>query len=139
MTLAGDSRLPRRRFVKGLGAAAGAAVLGRAKVWGAAGASRRPNVLVMIADDQRADAIHALGNDHIRTPALDRLVAEGFTFTRARNMGAQTGAVCVPARAMLHTGRTLFRAPTDMKGFALLAETFGRAGYRTFACGKWHN
>jgi hypothetical protein len=41
---------------------------------------RPPSVLVILSDDQRADTIHALGNEAIRTPALDALVARGTVF-----------------------------------------------------------
>ncbi len=60
-------------------------------------AKRRPNILFLFSDDQRADTIRALGNAHITTPNLDRLVNEGMTFNRAYCMGAQQGAVCVPS------------------------------------------
>lgn len=101
----------------------------------------RPNVALLVADDQRFDTIGALGAE-VATPNLDRLVAGGCAFTRAHNQGSQRGAVCVPARAMLHGGRSLFHlaegddVPTDHPA---LPERFGDAGYRTFATGKWHN
>src|SRR2546423_11424205 len=100
---------------------------------------RRPNVLFLFSDDQRADTLAALGNSHIRTPNLDRLVRQGTAFTRAYCMGAQQGAVCVPSRAMLMSGRTLFHAATDLRGQGTWPEAFGRAGYATFMTGKWHN
>jgi arylsulfatase A-like enzyme len=97
------------------------------------------NILFLFSDDQRADTIAALGNPHIQTPHLDRLVQEGTTLTRAYCMGSQQGAVCVPSRAMVMTGRTLFRAKTDLQGQTTWPEMFARAGYRTFITGKWHN
>lgn len=100
---------------------------------------KRPNILILFSDDQRADTIAALGNAHIQTPILDRLVRRGAAFTRAYCMGAMQGAVCVPSRAMLLSGRTLFRAPLDFKGVMTWPEMFARAGYRTFLTGKWHN
>ena len=105
----------------------------------AAAASRRPSVLVLLADDMRADAIHALGNPHIRTPAIDALVARGTVLDRVSCMGAMQGAVCVPSRAMLLSGRSLFHVHEQLKGCDTWPETFERAGYRTFATGKWHN
>src|SRR4051794_34670481 len=105
----------------------------------AADAPRRPNVLFLFSDDQRADTIAALGNRHIQTPNLDRLVREGTTFTRAYCMGAQQGAVCVPSRAMLMSGRTLFHVATDLRGQTTWPEKFGQASYSTFMTGKWHN
>jgi arylsulfatase A-like enzyme len=100
---------------------------------------KKYNVLFLFSDDQRADTIAALGNKHIRTPNLDRLVREGTAFTRAYCMGSpKGGAVCVPSRAMLMTGRTLFRVKEDISQ-PTWPEAFARAGYITFMTGKWHN
>ena len=57
----------------------------------------RPNILLLVADDQRADTIAAWGNPHIRTPNLDRLVRCGTSF-RGNYCSARTAAVCVPSR-----------------------------------------
>lgn len=105
----------------------------------AADPPKRRNVLVLFSDDQRADTIAALGNKHVHTPNLDRLVREGTTCTRAYCMGARQGAVCVPSRAMLMTGRTLFHVRTDLRGQPTWPEQFARDGYTTFMTGKWHN
>jgi arylsulfatase A-like enzyme/metal-dependent hydrolase (beta-lactamase superfamily II) len=99
----------------------------------------RPNILFLLADDQRADTIAALGNTQITTPNLDRLVREGTAFTRAYCMGSHHGAVCIPSRAMILTGRTLFHIKEDMAGQDSWPEAFARAGYSTFLTGKWHN
>ena len=66
----------------------------------------QPNVLFVFTDDQRFDTIAALGNSEIDTPNLDRLAAEGTTFTHAHIMGGTSGAVCMPSRAMMLSGRT---------------------------------
>jgi arylsulfatase A-like enzyme len=131
----------RREFLRQVaGSVAAATVLSGDERVRSASADHRPNILMIVADDQRTDTIAALGNSHIQTPNLDRLVNEGFTFTRARNMGSQVGAVCIAARAMIHTGRSLFRAPHQMPArFPTLPQTFRQAGYTTFGCGKWHN
>jgi len=100
---------------------------------------RRPNILFVFSDDQRADTIRALGNAHITTPNLDRLVNEGTTFNRAYCMGAQQGAVCVPSRAMLMSGKTLFRISEKLEGQTTWPQVFAAAGYSTFGIGKWHN
>ena len=99
----------------------------------------RPNVLILFADDQRADTIAALGNPTIRTPNLDRIAGQGTAFTRAYCMGSLQGAVCVPSRAMLLTGRTLFRADEKLDGQPTWPEAFAARGYSTFLTGKWHN
>jgi arylsulfatase A-like enzyme len=104
-----------------------------------AAAPRQPNVLFLFSDDQRADTIAALGNKHIQTPNLDRLVQQGTTFTRAYCMGSPHGAVCVPSRAMLMSGRELFHVSLKLEGQATWPEAFAKAGYSTFMTGKWHN
>jgi len=102
----------------------------------------QPNVLMLVADDLRVDAVGALGATDVETPNLDRLVEDGCAVTRAHNMGSEHDAVCVPARSMIHSGRSLFHLdgpggiPTDC---AALPETFREGGYRTFGTGKWHN
>ena len=101
--------------------------------------AQQTNVLLLSADDQRPDTISAHGNPHIRTPNLDRLVADGFSFRRAYCMGSQGGAVCIPSRAMLNTGKSYFRIPMDMSGETTLGQLLGRSGFTTFATGKWHN
>ena len=63
-------------------------------------AERRPNVLVVFTDMQRADTIAALGNPVIRTPNLDRLVREGTAFTSCYT----PSPVCVAARCSMHYG-----------------------------------
>ncbi len=102
-------------------------------------AERRPNVVFIFADDQRADTIRALGNPHIRTPNLDRLAARGMAFDRAYMQGGLQGATCVPSRAMLLSGRPLFRIDEKLTQHPTWPAAFGAAGYRTFISGKWHN
>ena len=104
--------------------------------------SRLPNVLFFFTDDQRYDAL-GIFNSAIHTPHLDALAAAGTTFTRAHIPGGTSAAVCMPSRAMVHTGRTLFhldgageRIP---EAHALLGEHLQHAGYTCYGIGKWHN
>lgn len=99
----------------------------------------RPNVLFLLSDDQRYDTIRALGNEHIQTPHLDKLVQRGFVFTNTFCMGSMSPAVCLPSRAMLMAGRTLFHTPTNLKDTPILPEVLRQSGYATFGTGKWHN
>jgi arylsulfatase A-like enzyme len=105
--------------------------------------SNRPNVLLFFTDDQRFDTIQALGNRQIHTPNLDKLVARGTVFTRAHIPGGTSAAVCMPSRAMLHTGRTLFHLQNEgqeiPENHTTLGECFKNEGYTTYGIGKWHN
>lgn len=112
----------------------------------------RPNILLIVADDHRADAIGALGHPVVRTPALDALAGGGIVFTRATITGSLMPAVCAPSRASLLTGQHLFRADAEpglVRGphfevripadACTLPERFRSQGYETFFSGKWHN
>ena len=100
----------------------------------------QPSVLLIVTDDQRPDAIRALGNDVVRTPNLDRLVAEGTTFTRA----ITASPICVASRAELLTGRNGLQNGNDDFGFSpkagvpSWASVMRDAGYETCYVGKWH-
>ena len=97
----------------------------------------RPNIILFITDQQRADTINALGTPWIITPNLDRLVREGTSFTKCYT----TSPVCVAARASLFTGFyphstgtfTNFQAwePSWIKGLA-------DSGYHCVNMGKMH-
>ncbi len=104
---------------------------------------RRPNILFLFADDQRFDTIHALGNPDIHTPNLDALAERGTVFSRAYIMGSHSGAVCIPSRAMLLTGKSLFelkdRGSVIPEEHAMWPELFRKSGYITFGTGKWHS
>lgn len=101
------------------------------------------NVLFILTDDQRAGTIHALGNPDICTPNLDWLAGQGTVFQQAHIPGGTSGAVCMPSRAMLLTGRTLFHLQGEGQDIpcshVTMPEVFQRAGYDCFGTGKWHN
>jgi len=67
--------------------------------------STRPNIVLLLTDDQHPDTIRALGNEAIITPTLDRLTEEGMSFMNAYNQGSFTPAVCLASRAMIVTGQ----------------------------------
>jgi arylsulfatase A-like enzyme len=110
----------------------------------------RPDILFIMTDQQRFDTIAALGNSHIYTPNLDRLVRRGITFSNAY----ATCPVCIPARYTIRTGceppttRVFSNAipkpatgqPAEMEARCgpYLGRTMSRLGYRTFGVGKFH-
>lgn len=107
----------------------------------ALGASR-PNIVVVITDDQGYGDIGAHGNPVLKTPNLDRLRAEGRRFT-----DFHVSPTCSPTRSALMTGRhefkngvthTIFERERLAPGAVTVAEVLKAAGYRTGIFGKWH-
>ncbi|NKB70303.1 MAG: sulfatase-like hydrolase/transferase [Candidatus Latescibacteria bacterium] len=103
----------------------------------------KPNILFFFTDDQRFDTLGGLGHPIVKTPVIDALMARGTTFTQAHVAGGTVGAICMPSRAMLHTGRTLFHLDGSgqriPRGDTMLGEHLQAQGYRSFGTGKWHN
>jgi arylsulfatase A-like enzyme len=111
---------------------------------------RPPNIILTVADDQRASALGCAGVEPVRTPALDCLASRGTRYANAHHLGSPHGAVCAPSRAMLLTGLPYFQLPSSLvqpgpQGEseealpASFPERLRESGYRTFATGKWHN
>ena len=104
---------------------------------------RRPNVLFVITDDQRFDTIAALGNPDIETPNLDYLCDRGVAFRNAYITGGTSGAVCMPSRAVYHTGRGPFSivdaGEVIPPEHTTIGEQLRAHGYETFGTGKWHS
>jgi len=140
-------RRGRRVVLKaGLGAAAGLAV-GRALPEAEASSTpdegrpmRKPNILLLMADQFRGDCLGADGNGAIRTPSFDRLAREGALFRRAYSSLPS----CTPARATLLTGLGAWRH--GMLGYSRVALKYAHempqmlrdAGYYTCGIGKMH-
>ena len=107
----------------------------------------RPNIVLLFTDDQTYNTIHALGNEIIHTPNLDRLATAGTAFTHAYNMGGWNGAICVASRSMMVSGRYIWQAQQQdslwrLQDSTALAQTWGQMmaerGYNTYMSGKWH-
>lgn len=103
----------------------------------------RPNFVLIIADDHRADWMRHKGHPHMETPHLDRLAAQGISFPNA----FVTSGVCSPSRASILTGRYAHRASAPeiiwcnssfLENQVTLAENLQAAGYRTGYIGKLH-
>jgi N-acetylglucosamine-6-sulfatase len=102
--------------------------------------AKRPNVLFILTDDQRWDAIGLGGSKHLRTPHIDRLGKEGVHF---RNTFCTT-SLCSPSRASILSGlyahthgvtNNFTEYPTGFKSFPMVLQA---AGYDTAYIGKWH-
>ena len=100
----------------------------------------RPNVLILMPDELRADALGYAGHPVFRTPHIDRLAREGAIFTSAYC----ASPLCMPARASMisglaphnhHIQDNAGHLPADDETFAQLLQ---RAGYHTAAIGKLH-
>ena len=86
-------------------------VVGVVSVSSASAARDKPNFLFILTDDQAPHTLGAYGNTVCHTPNIDRLAKEGMLFRDAHHMGSWSGAVCLPSRTMIMTGRTVWRIP----------------------------
>ena len=121
----------RRHFIRTLAAGA-PALLGQA--------TRRPNILFILADEWRAQATGYNGDPNVRTPVLERLASQSVSFDTA----ISGTPVCCPYRASLLTGQYplthgVFINDVELKPNGVtMGEAFTSAGYHTGFIGKWH-
>lgn len=99
-----------------------------------------PNIIFILTDDHRWDALSSMGHPVIQTPNLDRLAKEGIMFSNA----FVTTSLCSPSRASFLTGQYAHRhgvvtnhTPWDNRNTTFL-ELLKQAGYETAFIGKWH-
>src|SRR5437867_523865 len=101
---------------------------------------QRPNVLFILCDDLRWDALGYAGNPYVKTPNIDRLAREGVQF---KNIFCTT-SLCSPSRASILSGlyahthgvvNNFTEYPTNFKSFPMVLQT---EGYDTAYVGKWH-
>lgn len=125
------------RLVFGLIATAGVFALGLLPV---GAASRKPNVILIMADDLGYGDLGCYGQEKFRTPNIDRLAREGMRFTQFY----AGSTVCAPSRSTLvtgrHTGHTTIRGNGNVPLLAdefTLSKMFRYAGYRVDGIGKW--
>ena len=104
--------------------------------------ARKPNILLIVTDDQGWPELGVHGNPVLETPNLDRLAREGVRFSRF-----YCSPVCTPTRAALMTGRypqrtgaidTYMGRDTMAADEVTIAQVLKSAGYRTGQFGKWH-
>jgi len=134
----------RRGFLKALGLSAAAVTGGRlvAQCGAAEPKPARPNVILVITDDQGYGDLRCHGNEVIQTPNLDRMHGQS-----ARLTNFHVGPTCAPTRAGLMTGRycnrtgvwhTIMGRSMLRKDERTLADVLKAGGYRTGHFGKWH-
>ena len=114
-----------------------------------AAAEKRPNILFILVDDQSPFDLKMYNpKSTLETPNLDKLAAQGVIFDGAYHMGSFSGAVCMPSRHMIMSGRTVWHLPPAPWGAktsppALEQQTmpavFNRAGYATMRTCKMGN
>ena len=99
-----------------------------------------PNILFIHVDQMHADAVSALGCEHLHTPAIDRLVREGYAFTKAYCAMPQ----CCPSRASWYTGRMSKEHGVVVNAHPIdpdvpdLGQWLRRENYDCVYTGKWH-
>ena len=97
---------------------------------------RRPNVILVMADDLGYEALSCHGSTSYETPVLDRIASEGMRFTHCYSQ-----PVCTPSRVKIMTGRSNARNYTAFGVLRPEERTFGNimkeAGYKTCLAGKW--
>lgn len=142
-------KLSRRDFIKKVSLGSAIVLLpgwGKDHSGGAADFSleEKPNILIIMTDQQAWDAVGYAGNSQIRTPNLDRLAREGINFSHA----VTPCPVCAPARTSILTGRltetTKIRANRDVRQedcfcyYPTFDEILSKRGYRSEYYGKFH-
>ena len=141
------ARLSRREFLETAArAGAGAAALSLAGASACRTSGRKPNIILVLADDLGHAQLGCYGETKIRTPHIDRLAADGTRFTQAYS----GSPVCAPSRCVLltgkHTGHAHVRDNREIQpegqeplpaGTATLPRLLRAEGYATGLVGKW--
>jgi len=100
----------------------------------------RPNIVLIMTDQQTRDALSCAGNKWVHTPAMDRIAAAGTRYTRAYC----AYPVCSPSRSSVFTGvlphaaGVMENGKPIRQGLPTLGEVFSQAGFNTAYGGKWH-
>ena len=78
--------------------------------------SAKPNIVFLFADDMTFQSLGSTSNGEVKTPNLDRLKAQGTSFNQTFNQGGYNGAISVASRAMMNTGKYLWKAMDETGG-----------------------
>ena len=135
-----DGKYSRRQTLKIIGGSLAVCATGLSLASRVFGYEKRPNIVVILSDDHRADTMSNMGHPFIKTPHLDRLAKEGVKFTNA----FATTPLCSPSRGCFLTGLYAHRhgvknnyTPWNDKNVTFL-EHLKNDGYKNAFFGKWH-
>jgi len=133
-----QNQFSRRQFLKTAAAAGTAAILPHSLMAADRDVSRKPNIVLIMADDVGCEPIGAYGGQRWKTPNIDALAIGGMRFDYCFSM-----PVCHPTRICLLTGKYPFRLNSGWGTFPKVeephtaAQVLKRAGYTTAIAGKW--
>jgi len=136
-------QLTRRGFLQATGAASALAAIPLRGLAESKAPADAINLLFIMTDQQRFDALGRAGNTVLKTPHLDSLARDGAYFENAYS----SCPICVPARAVILTGRTITSVkvtgnndcePTDGANVPTFDNLLAKNGYHTEYYGKWH-
>lgn len=122
---------------------------------------KKPNIVLIFADDMTYQSLGCTSNGEVITPNLDRLRSQGTYFSHAYNQGGYNGAISTASRSMMNTGRYLWKAMDQVQGqlgggnnwpkgveryvpvkpkgpVTLWSQYMEKEGYETYMTGKWH-
>ena len=122
-------------------------LLGAANAFAENGDTRKPNILLIMTDQQHARMMSCAGNEWLKTPALDAMAKDGIRFEKAYS----ANPVCVPSRISMatgimpcrlgaednHTGSAITQLPPEVDANSM-GKLLKRAGYDTFYAGTVH-
>jgi len=136
MSCSAKTQVNRREFLKAAAAGGVAGVVPKELIGAREKVARRPNIVLIMADDLGYECVGADGGTSYKTKVIDKLAAEGIRFEHCYSQ-----PLCTPTRVQLMTGIYNVRNYTKFgelaRGEVTFAKLLKRAGYKTCVVGKW--
>jgi len=134
-----NSTINRRQFIKAAGLGTALLAMGgglKAESFGDGGLSKKPNIVLIMADDLGYECLSCYGSQSYKTPVLDELARTGMKFEHCYSQ-----PLCTPSRVKIMTGQYNFRNYVNFGVLDPSQKTFGHllqgCGYATCVVGKW--